>query len=182
MQDYPAVGGHAAVRDQVAEDLALGRRYRDAGLGSHLLVGGRAVRFRMYPGGPRQLVEGWTKNFATGAGSTRVLRLLAVVAWIAALGTAAVLLVDGLRGERSLVVGAVAYLSMAAQVAVLFRAVGRFGPLSAVLYPLHLVVFVVVFVRSLWSTHVRREVRWRGRTLPVDGGTGGPGHVPSGGD
>ncbi|UDY37728.1 glycosyltransferase [Dermatobacter hominis] len=188
VEDYRAVGGHAAVRDQAAEDLALGRRYRDAGLGSRLLVGGRAVRFRMYPGGPRQLVEGWTKNFATGAGSTRLLRLLAVVAWIAALGTGALLLVDGLRGERSLAVGAVAYAAMVAQVAVLFRAVGRFGPLSAALYPLHLVVFVLVFVRSLWSTHVRREVRWRGRTIPVDGGVdgsaapGGAGHVPSGGD
>jgi 4,4'-diaponeurosporenoate glycosyltransferase len=182
------VGGHAAVRDQVAEDLALGRRYHDAGLGSHLLVGGRAVRFRMYPGGPRRLVEGWTKNFATGAGSTRLLRLLAVVAWIAALGTGALLLVDGLRGERPLAVGVAAFVAMVAQVAVLFRSVGRFGPLSAALYPVHLVVFVAVFVRSLWSTHVRREVRWRGRSIPVGGGVdgsaspGGAGHVPSGGD
>jgi hypothetical protein len=28
-----------------------------------------------------------------------------------------------------------------------------------------LVVFVGVFVRSLWRTHVRRSVTWRGRMI-----------------
>jgi 4,4'-diaponeurosporenoate glycosyltransferase len=177
--DYRSVGGHAAVRDQVAEDLALGRRYRDAGLGTHLLVGRGAVRFRMYPGGLRQVLEGWTKNFAMGAGATRLLRLLAVVAWIAALGTALVMVVDGLRGAAPLLPGLIAYAAMVGQLVVLFRAVGRFGPVSALVYPVHLCVFLAVFVRSLWSTHVRRSVRWRGRVIPV-GGSPAPDAVPGG--
>jgi 4,4'-diaponeurosporenoate glycosyltransferase len=167
VEDYRAVGGHDAVRDRVAEDLALGRRFRDAGLGSHPLVGGRSVRYRMYPGGQRQLVEGWTKNFAIGAGSTPLLRLLAVVAWVAAVGTAAALVVDALRGRAEPAVAAAAFAATVAQVAVLFRAVGGFGPVSAALFPLHLVGFVAVFARSIWCTVVRRQVRWRGRTVPL---------------
>ena len=180
VREYREVGGHAAVRDQVAEDLALGRRFRDGGAGSHLLVGRGGVRFRMYPDGPRQLVEGWTKNFATGAGATPLLRLLAVVAWIAALGTPVVMAVIGLRGVAPLAPAVVAYAAMVVQLFVMFRAVGRFGLLSALLYPLHLLVFLAVFVRSLWSTHVRRSVRWRGRVIPVGGS--GAGADPVGGD
>ncbi len=33
------------------------------------LEGESSIRFRMYPDGVRQLLEGWTKNFAAGAGN-----------------------------------------------------------------------------------------------------------------
>jgi hypothetical protein len=39
-----------------------------------------------------------------------------------------------------------------------------------VAFPLLLAVFFVVFFRSLWMTLVRRQVRWRGRTLSVGAG------------
>ncbi len=167
VDDYRTVGGHASVCDQVVEDMALARRYHDAGLGSHVLLGADGVRFRMYPGGMRSLVQGWTKSFATGAGATRGRRFLAVFLWIAALGTAALALEDGLRGATPLLVGVVLYAAMALQLAAMFRQVGRFGPVSALLYPVHLLVFLLVFARSAWLTYVRRAVRWRGRVIHV---------------
>lgn len=167
IDEHRAIGGHEAVRAQVVEDMALGRRHHRDGSGSHLLLGRGGVSFRMYPGGLRQLVEGWTKNFATGAASTRPPRLVAIVAWIVGMGTAIGLLVDGLRGEVPLLPAAGVYLAVVAQLAVLFRVVGRFGIVSAALVPVHLVVFGVVFARSVWCTVVRRRVRWRGRDLPI---------------
>ena len=62
-----AVGGHAAVRDEMVEDVASPERYRAAGLPVTCFAGGDAVRFRMYPGRRRQLVDGWSKNIAAGA-------------------------------------------------------------------------------------------------------------------
>src|SRR5829696_1455630 len=82
--DHAAVGGHGSVRGEVLEDVALARRYRDAGLAVRCLAGGDAVRFRMYPAGLRQLVEGWSKNIAAGAGSIGPLALVGSVAWVAA--------------------------------------------------------------------------------------------------
>jgi 4,4'-diaponeurosporenoate glycosyltransferase len=170
VRDYHTVGGHASVCDQVVEDLALARRYHDAGLGCRVLLGLDGIRFRMYPGGLRQLVEGWTKNFASGAGSTGRLRLAAVVAWIGALGTAAFAVADGVRGEAPLAIGVLAYLAFALQLVVMFRQVGRFGVLTALCYPVLLVFFLAVFLRSMWLTYVRRAIRWRGRVIDVGAG------------
>ncbi len=163
--DYDAVGGHASVRADVVEDLALAQRFRDQQRPVTVLSGGKDIRFRMYPGGLRQLAEGWTKNFAVGAGATRPLRLAAIVLWVTCLGSAAFALDDSLRGTLPLATGVGLYLAFAAQLWAMFRRVGSFGVLTALLYPLTLVWFVAIFVRSLWRTHVRHSVTWRGRAV-----------------
>jgi 4,4'-diaponeurosporenoate glycosyltransferase len=163
--DYDAVGGHASVRADVVEDLALAQRFRDQQRPVTVLSGGKDIRFRMYPGGLRQLAEGWTKNFAVGAGATRPLRLAAIVLWVTCLGSAAFAIDDSLRGQLPLATGVVLYLAFAVQLWAMFRRVGSFGPLTALLYPVTLVWFVGIFVRSLWRTHVRHSVTWRGRAV-----------------
>jgi len=171
-RDYDVVGGHTAVRDDVVEDIALAGEYRRAGLGVDCRIGAGAVEFRMYPGGVGQLVEGWTKNMAAGAGSADPVAVIAGAWFVAACATAAMQAcrVIGRRGTttRSDVVG-VATMWMAAAVAlrsILFR-IGSFRTLTAVAHPVATAAFVGIFVRSVWSTVVRRRVRWRGRLIPV---------------
>ena len=163
--DYHAVGGHESVCDEVVEDLALARRYRDAGRPVTVRTGGALISFRMYPTGLADLVDGWTKNFALGAGATPLPRLAAIVLWISALGSASVAVVDAARGRTDVVLAVTAYLLVAAQLGVMFRRVGRFGWVTALLHPVLVSCFVAVFVRSLWRTHVRHNVEWRGRTI-----------------
>ena len=69
--DYELVGGHESVGGEIVEDMALARRYAEHDRAVTVLTGGTELRFRMYPSGFRTLVEGWTKNFATGAGNTQ---------------------------------------------------------------------------------------------------------------
>ena len=76
------ISGHASVADQILDDVALARRYRDAGIRVSCLGGRGTVRFRMYPDGLRHLLEGWTKNFAGGAAGTRRLTLVLIAAWV----------------------------------------------------------------------------------------------------
>lgn len=171
---YELAGGHRAVRGAAVEDLALADNYRRAGLTVDVGEGGPGIRFRMYPGGVGQLVEGWSKSFATGAGATRPLRLLGTVLWIAGLGSAVVGLVAAARGELPWWLALGLYAAMVAQLAVAFRRVGRFAAWSAWCYPVLLVVFLVVFARSLWQTYVRRRVTWRGRQIPLGPGRDGP--------
>lgn len=152
---YEAAGGHdgASVRGAILDDVALARAVQRAG-GTVTVLGGRgAIRFRMYPVGLGQLVEGWTKNFAGGAAGTRALTLVLVVVWMSGLIGAVVDLEPLL------------YTGFALQVAVLLRRVGRFWPLTALLYPIPLAFFVGVFLRSVVLTFVRREVAWRGRRV-----------------
>lgn len=167
--DYDAVGGHAAVRGEIVEDVALASRFAGAGLPVHALGGGDRLAFRMYPDGVRQLVEGWSKNFASGAGATSRLRLALVVLWVVALLSAVRMLVDGLlgAGPGTVALGGSLTAASVVQQRVMLRQVGTFGWPSAVGYPLMLGVFLAVFARSLWLTAVRREVVWRGRAIPL---------------
>lgn len=152
---YDAAGGHAAdpVRGAVLDDVALARAVQRAG-GAVTVLGGRgALRFRMYPAGLGQLVEGWTKNFAGGAAGTRPLTLVLVLVWMSGLIGAVV--------DRQPLL----YAAFVVQLAVLFRRVGRFGPITALVYPIPLAFFIGVFLRSAYLTYVRREVAWRGRRV-----------------
>ncbi|MHB1138462.1 MAG: glycosyltransferase family 2 protein, partial [Microthrixaceae bacterium] len=166
-EDYERVGGHAAVHSEVVEDLALAASYRTAGLPVELLLGGAELRFRMYPTGLRALVEGWTKNFASGAAATARWRLVGTVLWIAAVGSSFVLAAESVAGARALWLGLVAYTLVVGQLWLMLRRVGRFGLLTAAATPVLLVAFLFVFARSVWLTRVRRRVRWRGRSIAV---------------
>jgi chlorobactene glucosyltransferase len=65
-KEYDALGGHGAVRELVAEDLALAQLYFAAGRRSYLILGLEQLSTRMYTS-LRELVEGWGKNlFASG--------------------------------------------------------------------------------------------------------------------
>ena len=62
---YEAVGTHAAVRHEVAEDLALAQTYFRHGRRLHFAFAERLMETRMYQSLP-QLVEGWSKNIYLG--------------------------------------------------------------------------------------------------------------------
>lgn len=173
-RDYDRIGGHEAVRASVVEDVALARRAAAAGLPVHALGGGDAVAFRMYPGGVRQLIEGWTKNFATGAGAVGLSRLVAIGLWITALLLPLALAVGALRdGSAATAIGAgVLYVLDAAQLRAMTRALGTFTTVTALAAPVLAAAFVVVFARSVWRTLVRRRVTWRGREVSVGPGAG----------
>lgn len=175
--DYRAVGGHAAVRGEVIEDVHLARRYRTVGLPVRCLGGGDAVGFRMYPGGPRQLVEGWTKNIASGAGLSPPWALVGTVAWICACVAVAL---AGVRDALSWALGdgpapwvaVAAWAAVAIELGWMLGRIGTWRVWAAVLFPVPLVAFLAVFFRSLAITLVRGEVTWRSRRLPVGARSG----------
>jgi 4,4'-diaponeurosporenoate glycosyltransferase len=153
---YNAAGGHASVRSSVLDDVALSRRYPR----SVCLAGRDSLELRMYPGGVRHLVEGWTKNFASGARVARRSTLVAVVLWLSLCIEAAWwLAVD--RDTGAVVI----YAAVVVQLAWMLRRIGRFGALTPALYPIALTSFIAIFARSTYLTMVRRRVRWKGRTL-----------------
>jgi 4,4'-diaponeurosporenoate glycosyltransferase len=145
---YGRIGGHAAVRSEISEDIALGRLADPL-----VVVGGRGTaRFRMYPEGFGSLLEGWTKNIAAGAGATPVWALVLAVAWVWSLA-------GGWAASPW------CYGASALQVWWMGRRVGRYGPVTAALYAVPLVFFVLVLGRSWWCRATGRQVSWRGRRL-----------------
>ena len=163
--DYDRVGGHASVADQILDDVALARRYRDAGIRVSCLGGRGTVRFRMYPDGLRHLLEGWTKNFAGGAAGTRRLTLVLIAAWVSLCIEAAWDLGSALAGGDPWGPVLLVYGAVVAQVGWMLRRIGTFHPLTAALYPVPLAFFLAVFARSVVDVYVRRRVTWKGRQL-----------------
>jgi 4,4'-diaponeurosporenoate glycosyltransferase len=97
-------------------------------------------------------VRGWTRSIATGASAVPWWAALLTLAWVWSLAA-------------GWLVTPWFLLPSAVQVWVLGRRAGRFSPLVALLYPIALVVFVLVFARSVLTLVFRREVTWKNRRV-----------------
>jgi hypothetical protein len=64
-------------------------------------------------------------------------------------------------------VSPVFYLASAAQLAVLGPRAGRFSVWMALFYPLALLVFILVFLRSAAKVILGRPVQWKSRQVPA---------------
>jgi 4,4'-diaponeurosporenoate glycosyltransferase len=175
--DLHAAGGHAAVRGDVLDDAALAAAFHRAGLPVVALLGGTSIRMRSYPDSLRQLVAGWTKNIAAGASSAAPGATLAVVLWVCihhAVATGAFFsALDLLAGRGgSLLVGhpaawLLAYVVLSLHLRSVVRRLGSFRWWAWAFFPVPLLVFDLVFARSLAHTFGRRSVTWRGRDVDL---------------
>ncbi len=167
--EYDRVGGHASVRQSIADDLALGERLKAEGLPFKLFLGGKDISFRMYGENFRQLLQGWTKNFATGALKTPLALLAAAFWWITAVTAAPLNIVLAATGGQlvKILLFAGIYLAFALEVAFAVRVAGNFSKLSVLLYPVALSVFFFVFISSLYKKILHRSVKWKGRNVAL---------------
>ncbi len=167
---YRRAGGHAAVAGEVVEDVQLARAHRRVGQAVHCLAGGDAISFRMYPSGLGQLIEGWTKDLASGAGLVSPLPMLGAVAWVAACATVgAEGVVAAVHAGESSFWPLIGWLLVAGQLTWLLRRLGSFRWWTAVAFPIPLAAFLAIFLRSCVHRSIRRSVRWRGRTIDLGG-------------
>src|SRR3954468_2949941 len=177
--DYERAGGHAAVRGEILDDVQLAAAFQRAGLPVRCAAGGRSIRMRSYPGGVRQLADGWTKNFASGASAAAPGPTLGAVLWVSAhhavaVGTALALIGTVTGRMAALTLGhpalwLVAWVGAAWQLRSILRRIGSFRWWTWGLFPAPLLAFDVVFARSAALTVVRRSVRWRGREVRLRG-------------
>lgn len=150
---YERAGGHAdpTVRTMHTEDIGLARA-----VGASSLYTGRPdTTFRMYPGGLGDTVRGWSRSIATGARYSSWWWTLATLAWVASLagGWLAVPIVYPLSAMQFYVLG---------------RRAGSVHPLTAICYPIAVLVFAVIFVRSAALVLTRRDVAWKGRRVDAN--------------
>lgn len=161
---YQRAGGHEAVKGRILENFWLAEQLRAAGVPLRCRGGRGVFSFRMYPQGWLEVVEGWTKGFASGAGQTPLPILLLVIAWMSGLMMA--LLCLAFAGQPLLWL--VVYALCVAQVAWLLRCVGTFHWSTALFYPAPLIFYFVVFARSVRRARGGQTVAWKGRHIRAD--------------
>ena len=159
---YEQIGGHAAVRDEVLEDVALARLAKSAGFRLHFAPGDHICRVRMYASF-RAMWEGWSKNLlplVSWSGQRVTRELLSVMPWIPLLCL--------LLTPWHMVLGALGLLLLAgrhASYAALLRK-NRF-PLDSVLYYLvGVALYCAALLASDWG-YARGKIAWKGREYPV---------------
>lgn len=162
--DYFRAGGHAAVKTHVLENVYLARTFRQVGVPVHSFVGRGILSIHMYPGGGRELSNGWKKAFASGAGQTPTLLLVGIIFWLsAAAGVAIMLPISALSGYSFLLWGAL-YLAFVRQVFTQLCPLGQFRFWTALVYPVALCFFFMVFAGSVFQ----KKQNWKGRTFKED--------------
>jgi 4,4'-diaponeurosporenoate glycosyltransferase len=160
-KDYFKFGGHAAKRGEILENMAFGQYVLQAG-GSIACVSGKgAVFMRMYPDSFASFIEGWSKNFAKGTSNTNRWMLLCIALWMNGIVTSCVHLL------QPSVTALVFYLLFVVQIYWVLQRIGDFGLGSALLYPLHVLVFLGVFVLSFVKAFLRRNILWKGRIIEM---------------
>lgn len=164
---YAQAGGHAAVKNSIVEDMALGARLRENGVPFRLFVGDADVRFRMYPGGFCSLWQGFTKNLAAGAARTRFGVFIAVFVLFASLASVPLHLFDSLFAANwaHAALYAALYAVWTAKLLAIARRIGRFSAAACALYPLLLLVYFGVFLLSAFKRVLGLNVTWKGRAV-----------------
>ncbi|HYR06472.1 MAG TPA: glycosyltransferase [Longimicrobium sp.] len=155
---YDAVGGHEGVRDEVLEDVALGRLAKACGEPLVVCAAPSLLAVRMY-GGAAAMREGFRKNLYPLLGGRRasfvaVLALLSI-AWIHPF-------VGALRGTAVAMIPLALLAAVRIAGALLFRQGWR----TVVLHPAGALLAAVLAVES-WIGHERGRVSWKGRALPA---------------
>jgi 4,4'-diaponeurosporenoate glycosyltransferase len=164
-KDYWQVDGHAVAKHAILEDIALGNALQEkTGQRIRAMAGRGAIAFQMYPEGMTSLIEGWTKNFATGAGLIPGWLLATVSLWITGMFIAFLSGIAPFMWEgQAYLIG---YLLVGVITFLLARKVGRFSILTIVTYPIQLIFFVWLFARSS-SRSKKKKVTWKGRDLDL---------------
>lgn len=164
---YESFGGHEAVRDEVAEDLALAQVVKRAGQALRIRSAQEDLATRMYRSLPH-LVEGWSKNIVQGGLQTfpHAMRpLVAPLSFATGVGlwlappVMLLLALIGVVGQAWLIWSTVV---CSISVVLWTHFSRRMGAPAAfgLLYPLGAALGTYIFVRS-WSRG--RHVVWKGR-------------------
>ncbi len=160
---YDALGGHAALRGELVEDIEFARRLKKDGRFRLTLGGGSALAsVRMYRSLP-EIWNGFTKNVFVGA-EGNVPALIGGVIWLSLLSAGLPLALVALARRRpALALEALA--ATATVIATAYRGIRMVGipPDSAYLHPLGTAVFAAIAANSAWCGLSGRGVVWRGR-------------------
>lgn len=175
---YERLGGHAAVRDELAEDVALARLARQAGLRRYLGHGCELLRTRMYEH-LTQIVHGWTRIFIGSLGTAWKLLATMLIIVVGQLSFAAVLITLAVRTANGGHFGMLQWLWLSAALLhylamyTLVRRYGRSffaGGVHAALLPLGSLGTLGLLAYCLCLINGVGRIRWGSMRYRVRGG------------
>ena len=166
---YESIGGHEAVRDQVAEDVALAQRLFSASKKTAVIMGHDELTTRMYTS-LAEIMAGWRKNvFAGGREAMPWGRIGQLVFPLLLLVVPILTLLPPAAMATGALIGASPALMLAATIATAAQLVTwvlvyhwmEAPTRYAAVYPLGAIIFVVIALQALARGS---RVEWKGRS------------------
>ncbi len=165
---YRHCGGHEAVKSSILDDISLGKCLCSLGIRPYCCQGGQDIRYRMYPTGCHAMLEGWTKNFASGAGASPLSLWVPITLWMAALLGVPIQSIEWFLQAPSPLAFFFVFLSyfvLCFQLQAVSMKIGRFTPIFILFYPLALFSFLWIFSLSTFKKIFHLPVFWKGRNV-----------------
>ncbi|MBS1840185.1 MAG: glycosyltransferase [Acidobacteria bacterium] len=159
---YDAVGGHAAVAEEVLEDVALARRVKQDGWGIWFGSGIGYVSVRMYRSFS-QMWDGWRKNLyrlMVGASGSIFNEWEAAFPWMTCL-----VLLFGIKFPLATFVGVV--LLLFRQISYGLELARNQFPFKFIIYYIPAVFLYAGVLIASYRSYSRGRVVWKGREYPV---------------
>ncbi|MBN1218262.1 MAG: glycosyltransferase [Anaerolineae bacterium] len=162
---YEAVGGHAAVREKIVEDVVLARRVKQHGLQLRMVDGATLIACRMYQNWP-EVRDGYAKNIIAGYGNSIFwLALAAVFHWSIFL-LPWFWLALGWRGRLpGWPLWPLILIALGVGIRMLTAAVTRQRLGDALLLPVSVLLMTRIAIQAVWWRWRYGGPRWKGRTL-----------------
>jgi glycosyltransferase involved in cell wall biosynthesis len=158
---YQQIGGYEALRMEIVEDLALGRRVKQAGLRQRIATGPDLVSVH-WASGISGILNGLMKNlFAVFRYNSFVALLSCLWFTLFCIAPAAFLAFPRTRTPAIFTFAAVAFLYF------LSSRQSKVSPWYAILFPVSATLIVYTIVRSMITTLKNGGVTWRGTFYPL---------------
>lgn len=155
---YDLIGGHAAVQNNVIEDIALAKQIKKNKLRLRLADGNKLVNCRMYHNWP-EVKAGFAKNILAGhGGSIPFLLVSTVFHWL-------VFLFPWLWFAVTLDIWPLVLLMLGVLLRMGTAVFTHQHPHDAILLPLSVLLISRIAAQSIWW-QLRGTTNWKGRTLP----------------
>ncbi len=157
---YNKVGGHEVVKDKVLENVFLASYLQKQNVDIKCFGGKNTLSFRMYPDGFFNLINGWTKAFASGASRTSISVLLQIIMWLNGGVIATILVLYSFS-----LITSILYLLFVFQFYWMLNRIGSFKVLTAIIFPIYFIFYFIVFFRSLYYLKTGKKINWKERAV-----------------
>jgi len=158
---YEKIGGHAAVRDRIIEDVALARRIKTAGFRLRMADGAGQIACRMYHDWV-SVRDGFGKNILAGHGNSLIfLAISTIFHWLIFIAPWIFLLLGVWPA------GSLALIALGVCVRMLTAAATRQRIFDALLMPISTFLMTLIAVRAVWWRYRYGGPQWKGRTIDL---------------
>ncbi|WP_374053966.1 glycosyltransferase family 2 protein [Rossellomorea sp. FM04394] len=165
---YQRIGGHEAIKGEMVEHFALSRRAKKCGESVEAVSGRNAISMRMYGNGLSGLFRGWSKSFASGAKSTNIILLGLSSLWIASLTS--FVIHSPVMVWTNPYTYMIQYIFLSVYLYFIISRIGNFTVFDTLLFPIHVLFFIVTFSHSVLTTFFTKNTKWKDRYVYIEKG------------